>query len=119
MDWNLILITANILTTLVVGCILRSQIKSQKTIINNYKDFADVIDPKKALSLKDDEIIQIKKNYSNDIEILQKQVYELSTYTNHVLNHFENQAIEIEMPNEFIKDSVIINNMPSCRNLFR
>lgn len=118
MDWNLILIVANIITTLIVGCILRGQIKSQKTIIDKYKEFADVIDPKKALSLKDYEIGQIKKNYSNDIEILKKQVHELSTYTNHVLDYFERQAKENEIPDEFIKDSVVINNMPSCRSLF-
>ena len=113
-----ILIGLNILVTVGVGVILRRQIKAQKSIIDKYKDFADVIEPQKALSLKDDEILQIKKNYSNDIEILQKQIFELSNYTNHVLNFFEAQAIEMKQPNEFIKESVVINNMPSCRNLF-
>jgi hypothetical protein len=113
-----ILIGLNILVTVGVGVILRRQIKAQKSIIDKYKDFADVIEPQKALSLKDDEILQIKKNYSNDIEILHKQIFELSNYTNHVLNFFEAQAIEMKQPNEFIKESVVINNMPSCRNLF-
>jgi hypothetical protein len=117
MDWSSILVIGNIISTFIVGYILRSQIKSQKSIIENYKDFASLIDPKKVLSLKDDEIAQIKKNYSNDTEILQKQIYELSNYTNHVLNVFEKQAKEMGMPNEFIKESVVINNMPNCRNL--
>jgi hypothetical protein len=41
------LIITNIILTAIVGVVLRRQIKSQKALIDKYKDFADVIDPKK------------------------------------------------------------------------
>lgn len=118
MDIQNILTLVNIIVITVVGIILRNQVSTQKTIITNYKDYITSIDPKKVLSLKDDEIMQIKKNYSNNIEILQKQVYELSNYTNYVLNHFESVSNDIGEPKEFDKEAVINNNMPNCRNLF-
>ena len=46
----------NIVTTIVVGVILARQIKSQKAIIDNYKDFVSAINPNVALQLKDIEI---------------------------------------------------------------
>ena len=113
MDWNLILIGVNIVVTIIVGYILKSQIKSQKTIIDKYKDFANVIDPKKAIALKDVEIEQIKKNMSNDIQTLQIQVSELSSYVNYIIEYSEN--IDKEINYNFDKDSFITNNFPSCR----
>ncbi|MDI6047536.1 hypothetical protein [Flavobacterium yafengii] len=115
MDGNAFLILANIIITLVVGCILKVQIKSQKTIIDKYKDFADVIDPKKALSLKDVEIEQIKKNMSNDILTLQSQVSEFSSYVNYIIEYGEETSQEINY--NFDKNVFITNNFPSCRSI--
>lgn len=108
----------NIITIAVVGVILFNLNKSQKSIIQNYKDYISSIDPNKALSLKDVEMEQIKKIYSNDIELLQKQVHELRNYTNYILNHFESVAEDLGEPSEFNKETVINNNMPNCRSLF-
>jgi hypothetical protein len=109
------LIIFNIIATIGVGFILRNQIISQKTIIDKYKDFVSVIDPKTALHLKDKEIEQIKKNMSNDILTLQTQLSEMSNYVNYVINYLEQQNKEI--PINFNKDVFITENMPSCRNI--
>lgn len=109
------LIIINIIITLIVGGVLLSQIRAQKTIIDKYKDFANVIDPKKALSLKDVEIEQIKKNMSNDIQTLQNQVSELSSYVNYIIQYGEETSQEINYT--FDVDAFITNNFPSCRNV--
>lgn len=109
------LISLNILTTLVVGYFLRSQIKSQKEIIANYKDFVSAINPSTALQLKDAEIEQIKKNMSNDIQTLQKQVAELSFYVNHIIEYGETTSNETD--SVFDRDAFITNTLPSCRTI--
>lgn len=108
-------IIVNIIVTIVVGIILKNQIISQKSIIDSYKDFVSAIDPKTALSLKDAEIEQIKKNMSNDILTLQKQVSELSFYVNHIIEYGEETSKEIAL--DFDRDSFITNNLPSCRTI--
>ncbi|MET3046595.1 hypothetical protein [Flavobacterium covae] len=105
----------NILTTIFVGVILARQIKSQKAIIDSYKDFVSVINPTVALQLKDTEIQQIKKNMSNDIETLQTQNTELSLYVNHIIKFLEDTYKEVEV--DFDRDSFITDTLPSCRNL--
>lgn len=105
----------NILVTVIVGVILRNQIKSQKSIIDSYKDFVSVIDPKIVLGLKEEEINQIKLNTSNDIQVLQKQISELSFYVNHIISHGEESSKEIGIT--FDRDSFIRDVLPSCRNL--
>lgn len=47
MDTNLILTTISIATTSIVGVILYKQIKSQKEIIEKYKEYIETIDVKK------------------------------------------------------------------------
>jgi hypothetical protein len=108
-------IIANIIVTIVVGVILRNQIISQKTIIDKYKDFVSVIDPKTVLSLKDEEIQQIKKNMSNDIQTLQNQNSELSFYVNHIINYLEETTKEVDI--KFDRDAFISDTLPSCRSL--
>lgn len=105
----------NIFTTIVVGVILARQIKSQKAIIDSYKDFVSAINPTVALQLKDAEIQQIKKNMSNDIETLQTQNTELSLYVNHIIKFLEDTYKEVET--DFNRNSFITDTLPSCRNL--
>ena len=105
----------NIVTTIVVGVILAKQIKSQKAIIDSYKDFVAVINTTVALQLKDAEIQQIKKNMSNDIQTLQNQNSELSFYVNHIINFLEETSNDVDI--SFDRDSFISDTLPSCRNL--
>ena len=105
----------NIVTTIVVGVILAKQIKSQKAIIDSYKDFVSVINPTVALQLKDAEIQQIKKNMSNDIQTLQNQNSELSFYVNHIINYLEETSKEVDI--SFDRDSFITDTLPSCRSI--
>ena len=114
-DYQNLFALINIIVTVIVGCVLGNQIKSQKSIINSYKDFATVIDPKKALLLKDEEIKQIKKNLSNNINTLQNQNSELSFYVNHIIEYLENTSKEINT--SFDRDSFILDNLPSCKNI--
>lgn len=111
-DWFILI---NFITTIIVGVVLSTQIKSQKSILDSYKDFVSAINPNVALQLKDIEIEQTKKNMSNDIQILQKQVSELSYYVNHVIEYAETTNKEIDF--NFDRDSFITNNLPSCRAL--
>jgi hypothetical protein len=105
----------NILVTIVVGIILRNQIKSQKAIIDSYKDFVSAINPLVALQLKDAEIEQVKKNMSNDIQTLQKQVSELALYANHIIEYTEKTSKDVNYG--FDRDSFISNTLPSCRTI--
>ena len=75
--------------SVLVGVILVKQIRVQKTIIAKYEIYSKSIDPTKALNLKDEEVAQIENNFGNDRELLQKQVYELSSYINEILNNVE------------------------------
>ena len=115
MDMQSWFIVVNIVVTIIVGVVLREQIKSQKSMIDNYKGFVEAIDPKKALALKDEEIEQIKKNMSNDILTLQNQVSELSSYVNHIIDYGE--SISEEADYNFDRDAFITNNLPSCRSI--
>ncbi len=111
-DWFTLV---NFITTIIVGILLSTQIKSQKSILGNYKDYFSVTNPNIALQLKDAEIKQIKKNMSNDIQTLQKQVSELSAYVNYIIEYGETTSKEIDF--NFDRDSFITNNLPSCRTI--
>ena len=115
MDSQNFLVVVNILVTVAVGIILLRQISAQKSIMDRYKDILSVLDTKAILSLKDEEIKQVKKNMSNDINILQTQVSELSTYVNHVFDVAEETVKESDF--NFDRDAFINTNLPNCRDL--
>lgn len=112
-----ILIGLNILATVVVGYILKRQIASQNQIIANYKGYIESADATKVIKLKDEEIEQIRKNLSLDINTLQRQVSEMSVYINHTFSKYEDMAKDINEPDLFDRDSVIFNIMPSCQQI--
>ena len=112
-----ILIGLNILATFVVGYILKRQIASQNQIIANYKGYIESTDATRVIKLKDEEVEQIKKNLSLDINTLQRQVSEMSVFVNHVFNTYEDMAKDMGEPDLFDRDSVIFNIMPSCQQV--
>ena len=105
--------------SVLVGVILVKQIRVQKTIIAKYEIYSKSIDPTKALNLKDEEVAQIENNFGNDRELLQKQVYELSSYINEILNNVEKIREELGDDSGVLdKSSTIVNYMPSCKKIF-
>lgn len=114
MDLNSWLIIGQIIITGVVGIILFTQIRSQSTIINHYKGLVEILDPKKALGLKEAEIEQLKKLTDNDINKLKREVFELGNYVDYVLTSGENTAKAYNKPEMFVRQSVIDMNMPNC-----
>lgn len=115
MDSQSFLIVVNIIITLIVGVILIRQISAQKSIMDRYKDYLSVTDTKTILSLKDEEIKQVKKNMSSNIEILQTQVSELSIYVNHVLEWADETTKNIDY--NFDRDAFINTTLPNCKNI--
>jgi transcriptional regulator with PAS, ATPase and Fis domain len=113
-----ILIIVNILATIYVGYILHKRVKSQKELLQSYKDHLSVLDPKKSLFLKEQEIKQMSKLNNLNKDITTKQMSELIFYMEHILNHFEDEAKSIGEEQLFKKETIIRNNMPSCLNLF-
>jgi hypothetical protein len=52
---------------------------------------------------------------SNDIQTLQNQVSELSSYVNYIIQYGEETSQEVDY--NFDVDAFITNNFPSCRNV--
>ena len=117
MDSQSIFIILNIIATVVVGIILKRQINSQNQIIANYKGYIESTDATRVIKLKEEEVEQIKKNLSLDINTLQRQVSEMSVFINHVFNTYQDMADDMNEPNLFDRDSVIFNIMPSCQQV--
>ena len=112
-----ILIGLNILATFAVGYVLKRQITSQNQIIANYKGYIESTDATRVIKLKDEEVEQIKKNLSLDVNTLQRQVSEMSVFVKHVFNTYEDMSKDMGEPDLFDRDSVIFNIMPSCQQV--
>lgn len=70
---------------IVVGLILRQQIKSQKSVINSLVLLAQATSPEKIIAFQDRELKQIESIMSRDIDLLQKQNYEFINYISQLL----------------------------------
>lgn len=99
---------------LIVGGILLQQIRTQKQIISEYKNLLDAKDPSKIIQLHDRQIEQIQNITSTDIDLLNKQVFELANYTAHMIYVWERSAKSIGEPNLFNETAFINLNMPHC-----
>lgn len=117
MDLNSWLIIGQIIITTIVGGIFFSQIKTQSTIINHYKGLVEILDPKKALKLKEAEIEQLKRLADTDINKLRNEVFELGNYVDFILTSNENAARAYDKPELFVRQSVIDMNMPNCARI--
>jgi hypothetical protein len=106
-----------VLTNIIIGVILKRQIKSQSEIINHYKGLVKATDPTKMIMLHEKEVQKITESMNSNIQELRSQVIELGNYTDEILNQYERIAKSIGEPELFNRDLVVLNNLPSCRGL--
>jgi hypothetical protein len=104
-------------TTVIVGIILRQQIRSQKQIIDKYKGFVEATDPDKIITLHKREVEKIEQGMKADINELKTQVIELAQYVNYILDDYARMAKNIGQPELFTDNdraALINRNMPHC-----
>lgn len=76
---TLVIVVVNIL----IGIILIRQIRSQKQVINIYKDLISAVSPEKIVALQKREVEQLNNIYSTDIKDLNIQTYQLARFVVH------------------------------------
>lgn len=112
---NIILTCAYIVSTIIVGFILRTQTKSQTEIINHYKEQVNSFDVKPLAELHK-EHIELKTNIHNEtLEILQHQNLEMAYYVTQLLDFYEDNLQRGST--EKTRNSIINIAMPSCAKL--
>ena len=115
MDTTLIISALSIVTTSVVGIFLYRQIKSQTELINHYKGYVEAIDPKRIITLHEQELTKLQQLTSDNIREVKTQLVEMGWYVDNILTDRE---LSYKQSNyQFDRQSEIREYMPQCINV--
>ena len=113
---TIIIVVANI----IIGGILLQNIRSQKQIINRYKELMEATDPDKIITFQKREIEQLTNITTTDIQELKIEVYQLASFAVHCIEQFEknNKTLAYLGKPELFNQVAWINlNMPNCAKI--
>lgn len=113
MDTTTIQTIIIVLVQLIVGLILRQQIKSQKQVIGTFKQVVDSAD--NINTLHNTEIEQLKKVTSFDKDQLQIQALEMGIYIDNHLTHLYSTYT----PDSIDRETHINRNLPHCSKFIK
>lgn len=115
MDTQIVQTILIIAVQLIVGGILLQQIRTQKQIINRYKEVIESTD--NIIALHNRELEQLKKVTEFDKEQLQNQALEMGIYIDNHLTRL--YSIPIDIPDIIDRETHINRNLPHCSKFIK